>query len=55
MPNPGSPADASVGPVELERSTIVLTDDADPDLQLLTGTLNGQRLMLATENAEYEG
>jgi hypothetical protein len=32
----------------------VLTDDADPDTPLLTGTLSGQRLDFETDDAEFD-
>ena len=54
VPDPGSPTDSVTGPVALEGSTVVLTDASDPDLPLLSGTMVGQRLVLETENAEYD-
>jgi hypothetical protein len=54
LPDPGSPTESATGPVALEGSTIVLTDNADPDLPLLSGTLIGQRLVFETEDAEYD-
>jgi hypothetical protein len=54
VPDPGSPTETASGPVALEGSTVVLTDNADPDLPLLSGTLSAQRLTLETENAEYD-
>lgn len=54
VPNPGSPTISSTGTVALEGSTVVLTDDADPDLPLLRGTVIGQRLTMETEDAEYD-
>src|SRR5215216_5853639 len=39
VPDPGSPTESATRPVALEGSTVVLTDNADPDLPLLTGTL----------------
>ena len=54
VPDPGSPTESATGPVALEGSTVVLTDDADPDLPLLSGTLAGQRMTLETEDAEYD-
>jgi len=38
----------------LEGSTVILTDSSDPDLPLLSGTLEGSQLLLETENAEYD-
>jgi hypothetical protein len=54
VPNPGSPSRSSVGPVAIEGDTVVLTDNADPDLPLLSGTLEGTRLVLETDDAEYD-
>ena len=54
VPDPGSPTQSATGPVALEGSTVVLTDSADPDLPLLSGTLAAQRLTLETEDAEYD-
>jgi hypothetical protein len=54
VPDPGSPTESVTGPVDLEGSTVVLTDEADPDLPLLTGSVEGNRLTLDTENAEYD-
>jgi hypothetical protein len=54
VPDPGSATESAVGPVSLDGSTVVLTDNADPDLPLLSGQLAGQRLTLETENAEYD-
>ena len=54
VPDPGSPTDSVTGPVALEGSTVILTDSSDPDLPLLSGTLEGSQLVLETENAEYD-
>ena len=54
VPDPGSPSRSSVGPVAIEGDTLVLTDDADPDLPLLSGTLEGTRLVLETDDAEFD-
>jgi hypothetical protein len=54
VPDPGSPTESITGPVALEGSTIVLTDAADPDFPLLSGSIVDQRLALETENAEYD-
>ena len=54
VPNPGSPSRSSVGPVAIEGDTVVLTDNADPDLPLLSGTLEGTRLVLQTDDAEFD-
>jgi hypothetical protein len=52
VPDPGSPSESSVGPVELDGATVILTDEADPDP--LRGTLVEGRLTFETENAEYD-
>jgi hypothetical protein len=54
LPDPGSPTQSSTGPVTLEQGSVVLTDDADPDTPLLTGTLSGQRLDFETDDAEFD-
>jgi hypothetical protein len=54
VPNPGSPTESVTGPVALEGSTVILTDNEDPDLPLLSGTVVEQRLVLETEDAEYD-
>ena len=52
--DPGSPTESSTGPVELDGEAIILTDENDPDLPLLTGSRAGTRLVFETEDAEYD-
>ncbi len=54
LQDPGSPTESSTGPVELDGETIILTDENDPDLPLLTGSRAGTRLVFETEDAEYD-
>ena len=54
VPNPGSPTESAMGPVALDGPTVILTDEADPDLPLLSGTVVQGRLTLETDNAEYD-
>jgi hypothetical protein len=54
LPDPGSPTQSSTGPVTLDEGTVVLTDDADPDGPVLTGTLSGGRLAFETDQAEFD-
>jgi hypothetical protein len=53
VPDPGSPTESIVGPVALEGSTVVLTDEADSDFSF-RGTLVDGRLRLEVEDAEYD-
>jgi hypothetical protein len=54
VPDPGSPSESTVGPVALDGTTVILTDEADPDLPLLSGTLVEGRLELESEEAKYD-
>ena len=54
VPDPDSPTESATGPVALDGPTVVLTDEADPDLPLLSGGLVEGRLRLETDNAEYD-
>ena len=52
--DPGSPTESVAGPVAVEGATVVLTDEADPDTHFLRGGLAEGRLVLETDDAEYD-